>query len=68
LADQGAILDDDSRMMSLVNKKEFHVLVNPHYGADRKKIVNPPLLMGIHFMNDLSVYLLMMAIFLFTIF
>jgi hypothetical protein len=50
----GAVLDDDSRTMSLVNKKGFRVLVNPHYGADGRKIVNPPLLMGIHFMNDFS--------------
>jgi hypothetical protein len=52
LMDQGGVLKDDSRTISLVDKEGYRVLVNPHYGVDKNKIVEPPLLMGIHFLND----------------
>jgi hypothetical protein len=54
LADEGATLADDSRTVVLVDKKGFRVIVNPCYGTDKERIVNPPLLMGIHFLNDFN--------------
>jgi hypothetical protein len=40
--------------MSLVNKEGFRIVVNPLYTTKRKRIQNPPLLMGMHFLNDLN--------------
>jgi hypothetical protein len=49
-----ANLEDDSRTMSLVDKQGYRVLVNPNYTRGRIKIEDPPLLMGIHYLNDFS--------------
>jgi hypothetical protein len=54
LQEQQGYLEDDSRTMTLVDKKGFRVMVNPFYGRNREKIANPPLLMGIHFLNDFT--------------
>jgi hypothetical protein len=54
LQEQQGFLEDDSRTMTLVDKKGFRVVVNPCYGRNREKIANPPLLMGIHFLNDFT--------------
>jgi len=54
LKDRDAMLEDDTRTMGLIDKEGFRVLVNPYYGKDKGKIVPPPLLMGIHFLNDFN--------------
>ena len=54
LKDRDAILEDDSRTMGLIDKKGYRVLANPYYGKEKDKTVPPPLLMGIHFLNDFN--------------
>jgi hypothetical protein len=54
LKEQQGFLEDDSRRMTLVDKKGFLVVVNPCYGGNREKIANPPLLIGIQFLNDVT--------------
>jgi hypothetical protein len=54
LVDRGGVLDDDSRTMSLVNKEGYRVVVNPLYTTKQERIENPPLLMGMHFLNDFN--------------
>jgi hypothetical protein len=54
LQEQQGFLEDNSRTVTLVDKKGFRVVVNPYYGRNREKIANPPLLIGIHFLNDFT--------------
>jgi hypothetical protein len=54
LQEQQGIPEDDSRTMTLVDKEGFCVMVNPCYGRNREKIAHPPLLMGMHFLNDFT--------------
>lgn len=55
LQSQNAILEDDTRTVTMLNKDGKRVLVNPLYFKDKdafSKTPDPPLFMGIHFLND----------------
>jgi hypothetical protein len=54
LQEQQGFLEDDSRTMTLVDKKGFCVVVNPCYGRNREKVAHPPLLIRMYFLNDFS--------------
>jgi hypothetical protein len=54
LQEELGFLEADGRTMTLVDKEGFRVVVNPCYGRKREKIADPPLLMGMHFLNDFT--------------
>jgi hypothetical protein len=54
LRHHGAFLEDDTRTMTMVDKRGYRVLMNPLYDSNKQKLTKTPLLMGSHFLNDFT--------------